>query len=91
MGELYETNYLNKASIIFSPEKKKKQAWWHTFVNTTLRSWETRASEIQNHHCLYIKIKTRTGEHENCLSFYILREYYILQKKPHNFINYTIR
>lgn len=31
MGELYETNYLNKASIMFFREKKK-QAWWLTFV-----------------------------------------------------------
>lgn len=31
MGELYETNYLNKASVFFF-QKKKKQAWWHTLV-----------------------------------------------------------
>lgn len=61
----------------------------HT-CKTVLRSWETRASEIQDHHCLYIKIKTRPDEHENCLSFYVLREYYILPKITHNFINYTI-
>lgn len=89
MGELYETNYLNKASIIFFRRKKKTGMVAHT-CKTVLRSWETRASEIQDH-CLYIKIKTRPGEHENCLSFYVLREYYILPKITHNFINYTIR
>lgn len=57
MGELYETNYLNKASIIFFPLGEKKTGMVAHTCNTVLRCWETRASGIQDHHCLYIKIK----------------------------------
>lgn len=79
MGELYETNYLNKASVFFFQKKKKTGMVAYT-CNTVLRSYGR-----QEHQKFKIisacTSRSKPGRvNMKTVCFYILREYYILQK-----------